>query len=359
MQAPSPLCLHALRRILFPAPISVHTKAGGRYYASSSRGPPPPTPSSNPNHRANQQQSKAAEEDGEFIPGPLNRPIGVLEPPQPGTNTGRDPRSLRKRRDDFVNYDKHLVRRAQMTKEISKPYFRDWSNLRHSKGKGFIAPERLFRSETALFFPNFLGRTLTKVQVRGDRKDGFRGLGRDTCETMEGKVSVVSVVTSEWAQNQVQTFVGSEENPDLGVVLRNNDNVAQHVEINYESNTLRYWILRFFGMRRLRAERSLEQQGRYYVVRKGLDDTMKDALALKNEKIGYVYLVDPHCKIRWAGCAIAEPRERESLVRGVRKLLQEAKGERETRKQKLESAVREVVEEYEAKEIDGKAAAVG
>lgn len=246
-----------------------------------------------------------------------------------------------------------------MTKEISKPYFRDWSNLRYSKGKGFIAPERLFRAETALFFPNFLGRTLRKGQARADRKDGFSGLGRDTCEVMDGKISVVSLVTSEWAQSQVQSFVGGNGNSELSRVLLDNNDLAQHVEINYESNTLRYWILRLFGMRRLRAERSLEQQDRYYVVRKGLDDTLKDALAAKNEKVGYVYLVDPHFRIRWAGCAIAEPEERQSLVRGVRKLLQEAKGQRETRKEKLESAVREVVEEFEAKEIERKAAAAG
>jgi mitochondrial ATPase complex subunit ATP10 len=357
MQAPSLLCLHALRRILSPNPTSINSKGHVRFY--SQRPPPPPIPSSNPNHSSNRQQPTPDDDDSEHIPRPLSRPIGLPEPPQPGTNTGRDSRSLRKRHQDFTNYDRHLARRAQMTKEISKPYFRDWTNLKYSKGKGFVAPERLFRAETALFFPNFFGRTLRKGQARRDKQDGYRGLGRDTCEAMGGKVSVVSLVTSEWAQSQVESFIGSKENADLHRVLDESGGVAQQVDINYESNTLRYWILRLFGLGRLRAGRSSEQQERYFVVRRGLDDTLKDALVARNEKVGYVYLVDPHCKIRWAGCAVAEPQERESLVRGVRKLIQEAKGQRETRKEKLNNAVREVVGELEVEEAEKKSAAAG
>jgi hypothetical protein len=50
----------------------------------------------------------------EFTPKPLDRAIGLPNPPRPGENTGIDVRTWKERRDDFVNYDKHLAKREQL-----------------------------------------------------------------------------------------------------------------------------------------------------------------------------------------------------------------------------------------------------
>lgn len=59
-----------------------------------------------------ERQGKSETE--EFIPLQLDRPLGLTYPPRPGQNTGIDSRSLGERRDDFVNYEKHITRRREL-----------------------------------------------------------------------------------------------------------------------------------------------------------------------------------------------------------------------------------------------------
>ena len=76
----------------------------------------PTQPVSSAGQASNQtpERPKRDKDDGEFKPKPLSRPLGYPFPPLPGQNSGVDDRTLRQRRDDFLDYDKHLERRKSL-----------------------------------------------------------------------------------------------------------------------------------------------------------------------------------------------------------------------------------------------------
>lgn len=187
------------------------------------------------------------------------------------------------------------------------------------KGKSFLSPPGLFKGEKALYFPNFYGQTLLK-----DKKY------RDTTPLLEDKISVVSVFSSAWAENQAATFSSRKNNPELHEVVKSSGGLAQMVQINVEENALKAWIVRLF-MPSLRKRLGADNWGRYFLVRKGISDQIRDAVGLLNSKVGYTYLLDGECKIRWVGSGVCEGDEKQGLVRGTKRLIEELKTKRKER----------------------------
>jgi ATPase complex subunit ATP10 len=244
-----------------------------------------------------------------FIPKPLGRPIGFKSPPQPGENT-----SIPKPKKDYSGMtmsQRNLEKRKDLVEKWGTNYFRDFKNIRkYRSGKTFMANARIFKKEAALYFPNFHGDTL-------------EGKGRDTTDVLMGRVSVVNVYSSQWGLSQVETFTEKGINKELQGMLTQYPGVAQMVDVNIEENSMKAWIIALFQWR-LKASKSKEEWGRYFVVRRGVSERIRETIGLLNGRVGYVYLVDQDCKIRWAGSGNAEGSEMEDLNRGFARLVSEA-----------------------------------
>merc|ERR1711964_913235 len=87
------------------------------------------------------------------------------------------------------------------------------------------------------------------------------------------------------------------------------------VQINIEENALKAMLVRLF-MPNLRRRMGAGNWGRYFLVRKGVSDEIRDAIGLLNSKI------------RWAGSGPCEGDEKEGLVRGAKRLIEELKVKR-------------------------------
>jgi len=257
----------------------------------------------------------------QFTPSVLALPLGLLYPPQPGQNTPLDRRSFKEKREEFASYEKAIERRRVYLRTFFRPYFQEWRRVDHHKGKSFVSNDRLFKRDKALYFPNIWGQTLAE---EGDGPDG----GRDITPLITGKVSIIGFQSGQWAEEQVDTFIGQKENPELGNILEGSNGLAQRVDVNIQGDFMRAWLVKLFSSR-LRTMIPKERWHKYFMVklprdiRRGLTDDVRDAMGLLNSQVGYVYLVDSSCKIRWAGSGHAWKGEVEGLNAAVQRLIKE------------------------------------
>ena len=255
--------------------------------------------------------------DEKFVPSVLARPLGLRSPPTPGQNSPVDKRTWQEKKQDFANYDRALERRQIYLRTFLRPYFQEWKRLdKEYKGKSFVSNDRLFREDKALYFPNMWGYTLDK-----DDSDG-----KDTTPALEGKITVVGMQSGLWAEEQVDSFISPKANPELQNLLQEHPDKLQRADINVQGDVAKAWLVWLFSGR-IRKTIPEDRWSRYFMikvprdVRLGLTDDIRDAMGFLNTQVGYVYLLDEKCKIRWAGSGHAWPGEVGNLNGGIRRLL--------------------------------------
>jgi len=271
--------------------------------------PLPDLKPTSPKSSSTESTTPDPKDDDVFVPKPLGRPIGFRDPPRAGENTGTI--NVKKDYSGMTFKERNLSKRQDLVEKWGTNYFRDFKNIRkYRSGKTFMANPRIFKKEAAMYFPNLHGDTLAQK-------------GADTTDVLKGMVSVVNVYSSQWGEAQAQTFTGKKVNVALHQLLAQSPHVVQMVDVNIEENSLKAWIIALFQWR-LRRMKPREDWGKYFVVRKGVSAKIRETIGLLNGRVGYVYLVDQDCKIRWAGSGNAEGSEMDDLNRGVGKLVAEA-----------------------------------
>lgn len=244
--------------------------------------------------------------DPNWKPSLLGRPIGWPKPPHPADNLDVDLRTREQKRDDFRDWDKHLEKRKQVFKAWARPYFRDYTYMKYAKGKMWVANPRLWKKDMSLWMPNFWGRDL-------------RGEAQSSAMICQGKVTLVAVVSRQWAANQVATFVDDE----VRGIIRESGGKVQMLEVHVEDKPLFRAVMWVF---RGRMRKQLSEPWQKYLLLKDVKDELREVLGMMNHKTGYVYLLDSDSRIRWAGSGDAEPEERAALISGLRKLIDEKAG---------------------------------
>ncbi len=123
---------------------------------------------------------------------------------------------------------------------------------------------------------------------------------------MQGNISLLCILTSKVSEEHTQSFY----QPAL-------DLYASHprfrfVQINLQENKLKAYLLSLF-LSSLRAQIPSPWHETYLLSSQSLE-LEREPLGLHNKHVGYTYLIDEQCRIRWAGCGFAEPAEANALI---------------------------------------------
>ncbi|KAI9303173.1 ATPase assembly factor ATP10 [Cunninghamella echinulata] len=206
--------------------------------------------------------------------------IGLKEPPVVDKNSWLQRKKQKLR--DFTDYEKafaaHAAERKHLVEEATKSYFSDVHEMREHGGKMYYARNTLVQADKAGYMPDFEGSDVNKKTIH-------------TTDALLGKITLMSFVYAKYGETHVNSFI------DPFLAKFKDTDAVQTFELNVQENILKQLVLKAF-VSSIRKNLPVERKDKYAFLFKDIKKTRK-MLGMTNEYIGYVYLVDEDCKIRW------------------------------------------------------------
>ncbi|KAI9028863.1 ATP10 protein-domain-containing protein [Phycomyces nitens] len=216
--------------------------------------------------------------------------VGALDAPMVDRNGWLDRKKQKLR--DITNYDKafaaHAAERRHLVEEATKSYFADVHEMRKHGGKMYQASAKLIKTEKAGYMPDFEGTDLDRKPVH-------------TTDLLMDKISLMSFVYAKYGEPHAESFI----QPFLKRFGGQKD--IQLVEVNVQENFLKQLLVKAF-VPSIRKNLAQERKENYVLLMKDITRVRK-MLDMTNQYIGYVFLVDENCKIRWVAHGDATPEE--------------------------------------------------
>ncbi|KAI8359127.1 ATPase assembly factor ATP10, partial [Choanephora cucurbitarum] len=235
-----------------------------------------------------QPQETKPEKYGTFRSAPTI--VGVRDPPVVDHNTWlqRNKQKLR----DFVDYEKafaaHAAERRHLVEEATRSYFADVHEMRQHGGKMYFANTQLVKPEKAGYMPNFEVQTLSRQKI-------------NTTEKLLGKITLMTFVYAKFGEPHAESFI----KPFLEKYKGHQE--IQLLEVNVQENMLKQLLLKAF-VPSIRKNLAPERKDNYCLILKDISRTRK-FLDMTNQYIGYAFLVDQDCRVRWTAHGEATPEE--------------------------------------------------
>ncbi|KAG0314638.1 Mitochondrial ATPase complex subunit atp10 [Dissophora globulifera] len=205
---------------------------------------------------------------------------------------------------DWTDEKKNLEKRKELLHDFQSGYFAEFSELSRTGSKLWKGTTNMIQAEKALYMPNIIGTSLKTSEPV------------ELVDLLRGKISVVAISGTRFGEEQIETFMAPFL--DKWPIPKDGNSKVQLVELNIQENPLKAGLVRM--MVPFVRKSIPEPRHANYVLHYKSIGHLKDPLSMQNSYLGYVFLVDSNCKIRWGAHGKATEAELKTLLESVQRL---------------------------------------